>query len=170
MITYWGEHMTTRTVEIDDDLDERIENVIDEVKYKLVDEAEGEPDAYSSFDDFLQRGLEYDGTLHELVDSAVPIYTSDINGLFYLYGSEFEQAYEDAGCYDERPDNYEAVCIYFYIEQEVHRILSDDIAPIYDEWLLLPTPDEVEEDEADDENYKYNGEIRTAELLKDMLG
>jgi hypothetical protein len=154
--------MTTRTVEIDDDLDERIDGVMDEIKSKLIDEVENDLDAYGSFDNFLDHGLEYDGTIHELVDSAVPVYTSDVDGLFYLYGGELEQAYDDAGCYSEKPDNYKEVCIYFYIEQEVHRILREEIEPVFEEWLELPT----QEDEDGEEDVT----VRTVELLKDWLG
>jgi hypothetical protein len=142
--------MTTRTIQIEDDLDDRIEGVVDELLLILFDEIKDDVDLYSTFADFIER-LDYDGTLHEYVDSATPIYTSDIEGLFYLYSGELEQAYDDAGCYDEKPDNYQAVCIYFYIEQEVYSKLAD-LGADYDGWALL------DEDE------------KTVENLKEMLG
>jgi hypothetical protein len=77
--------MVTKTIEIEDTLDEIIEGVKDEVKDLIIDwikDNNEKPDLYND--------LDYDGRFHEIVDGSVPIYTSEINDLFYLYGNEFK--------------------------------------------------------------------------------
>lgn len=159
--------MTKVTVEIEDNLDELIDGVVSDLTGILFDAVEDDVDLYTNFDQMVDQVLQYNGTLSEYVDSAVPIYNSEIDGLFYLYSDALEEAYENAGCYSEPPENYKAVCIYFYIEQEVYAKLEDEIKPIFEEWFELPTQEDVDEDKKND--IDYDGEIRTAELLKEML-
>ena len=98
-----------RTIEIDDTLDEIIADAKDSLK-----------EEYESFKE-LNPGQEWEphDAIFEIADGATPVYYSEIDGLWYLYGDEFEQAYEDAGIGDGKEDNYKQVAIFCYIEQEL---------------------------------------------------
>lgn len=132
-----------RNVEIEDNLDEIIESAKDDVKDLAVEwikENNEKPDLYDD--------LDYSGSFHEIVDSVVPIYTGEINDLFYLYGDDFEQAFDNAGIGDKDdehwPMGWKAVAIYCYIEQEVAEWFNDNIDDIYDE----NHKEEIEEEES----------------------
>lgn len=123
--------MTTKTVEIEDNLDDIIEGVKDEVKDLAIEwiKDNGEkPDLFNN--------LDYDGSFHDIVDSAVPVYTSEINDLFYLYGDDFEEAFDNVGIGDKDdswPNGWKAAAIYCYIEQEVAEWFDDNIDDIFEE-------------------------------------
>ena len=131
--------MVKRTIEIEDTLDEIIESVKDDVKQLAIEwikENEEKPDLYND--------LDYDGSFHEIIDSAVPIYTYEINNLFYLYGDKFEEAFELAGIGvrddDDWPNGWKPAAIYCYIEQVVSQWYNDTIDEIFEE----NNPEEVE--------------------------
>jgi len=113
-----------RTITINDTLQETVDHCIEELKDKLIEYWQ---DNLDKEEICLSNDIDYDGSFHELIDSNVPIYNSEINDLFYLYGDELEQAYDDAGLYDEKPDNYKQVCIYCYLEQEVANWFNENI-------------------------------------------
>lgn len=144
--------MVKRTVEIEDTLDEIIEGVKDDVKELAINwiKENGEkPDLYND--------LDYDGSFHELVDGAVPIYTGEINDLFYLYGNDFEDAFDNAGIGDKDdehwPSGWKAAAIYCYIEQEIAEWFDNEIDDIFDE-------NHKEETEEEPEVILDGGEVR----------
>jgi len=85
----------TRTIEIEDTLPERVEQAIEAVKQELLNYLEENPNQRRT--PCISNTLDYSGTIHEIIDSAVPIYTREINDTWYLHGSELEEAYENAG-------------------------------------------------------------------------
>lgn len=109
-----------RNVEMDDTLDERIADVKQEVKERFDEIVKENPD-YNS-EDIYQEIV--DG-ISEIVDSNTPIYNKEIDDLYYLYGNELEETYENAGCYHEQPNNYRQVCIYFYLEEQAHEYFRE---------------------------------------------
>jgi len=117
--------MAKRTIEIDDDLDEIVSGLCSEVCEDFLDYLEQNPDL-DDFDDYYQaRGCDF---VHEASDSSTPIYYSDIDGLYYLYGSEFDEAYSNAGIGDGSEDNHRQVTIYCYLSEkafEEQRRVSD---------------------------------------------
>lgn len=124
--------MATRTIEIEDNLKEIIDSVKDDIKELAVEyikENEEVPDLYND--------LDYSGAVHEIIDGSVPIYTREIEGLFYLYGDEFEEAFDNAGIGDKNDDHWpmgwKAAAIYCYIEQEVNEWFNDKIDQIFEE-------------------------------------
>lgn len=139
--------MTKRTVEIDDTLGEIVESAIDDVKTELTNYLQENPDT----DELpcLNNDLDYSGAIHEIVDSAVPVYTGEINDLFYLYGNDFEEAFDDAGIGEKDdkgwPMGWKAAAIYCYIEQQVNEWYQNNAQDIFDEWK------EKRDAEADDE-------------------
>ena len=133
--------MTTKTVEIEDNLNEIIEGVKDELKDMAIEwikENKEKPDLFND--------LDYDGSFHMLVDGAVPIYTSEINDLFYLYGNDFEDAFDNAGIGEKEDKNWpmgwKPAAIYCYIEQEVSEWYQQNIDDIFDENYKEDAPEE----------------------------
>lgn len=122
--------MTERTVTIDDDLDERVSDVKSEILDNFKDYFKENEDM-SDFDQYYQaQGCD---TVHEFTDSSTPIYYSDIDGLYYLYGDEFDDAYKNAGIGDGTEDNHRQVAIYCYISEKGFDYLRE-LETAFDEW------------------------------------
>ena len=121
-----------RTIEIEDNLDEIVESLIDEVKELfrsyVSENSLTEGDTPPDYGD-----LDYSGSIHECVDSSVPIYTAEIDGLYYLYGDQFETAYDDAGLGDGREENHKQVAIYCYLDAKVCEWFCDEAQAFFDE-------------------------------------
>lgn len=104
-----------RQIEIEDDLQERIDSVKEEIKDNFIDYLKENKDI-TDFDEYYQaQGC---NIVHEIADSNTPIYYSDIDGLHYLYGDEFDEAYENAGIGYETEDNYKQAAIYCYLSEK----------------------------------------------------
>jgi len=134
--------MAIRTIEIEDNLDEIIKSVKDDVNTEIenyIKENEDKPD----FSD-----LDYSGVIHEIIDSAVPIYTYEINNLFFLYGNEIEQAFENAGIGekndDDWPSGWKAAAIYCYIEEQLMNDLDEMIDELWDDFEEKKIEEEIE--------------------------
>lgn len=117
-----------RMVEIDDTLDSRVDSaktdLLDAFTEWRKDNPQDEPKDWEPHDQ-----------LFEIADSATPIYNKEIADLHYLYGSDFEQAYQDAGIGDGTEDNHDAVAIFCYIEAQLWdyaRELMDEAQEAYD--------------------------------------
>jgi hypothetical protein len=119
-----------RTIEINDDLDERVESAIDQVKQELVDYLEAnKPSLLPDIND-----LNYNGAIDEIVDSCTPVYTYQIDGLWYLHKFALIEAYDNAGFGDNPMNSNGAAAIYYYIQQEVYSWYSDSAENIFNEW------------------------------------
>jgi len=137
--------MAKRTVEIDDTLQDCVDGAIESVKDALIeylDNNTGTDETPELVDD-----LDYSGTIHEIVDGAVPIYTSEINDIFYLHGDDIEQAFDDAGIgsKDDKgwPMGWKAAAIYCYIDQQVHEWYRNNAEDIFTEWKEKQPKDEA---------------------------
>jgi hypothetical protein len=121
-----------RTVEVEDTLKERVESAIDDVKDLLVQYLADNPD----LDEVpcINNDLDYDGRVHEIVDGSVPIYTGEIEDTWYLYGSDLERAYENAGVGENPKENDGMAAIYFYIMEEVQEWYRDNAEDIFEDW------------------------------------
>lgn len=123
--------MAKRTIEINDTLEERVEGAISEVKQLLLDFCEeNEPDELPC----LNNDLDYSGSVHEIVDGSVPLYTNEIADTWYLYSSELEEAYDNAGVGSNPRENDGMAAIYFYIQEKVNDWYQSDAQEIFDEW------------------------------------
>lgn len=105
-----------RNVEIDDTLQERVDNAIEETRELLVEyikenKSDKTPD--------LHNDLDYDGRFHEIVDGAVPIYTKEIDDTWYLHKRDLIEAYENAGVGNDPTENNGMSAIYYYIYEQV---------------------------------------------------
>jgi hypothetical protein len=120
--------MTTRNIEVEDTLPDRVEVAISEVKEELIKYLnENEPDSCPDIND-----LDYSGAIHEIVDGCVPIYTHEINTAWYLHGQEIEQAHFDAGVGDNPRENDGMAAIYYYIHQEVCEWFTNNAEDLFD--------------------------------------
>jgi len=123
-----------RSIEVEDTLEERVESAIEDVKTLLEEWLEENPDADEP--PCLHNDLDYSGSVHEIIDGSVPIYTYEIETAWFLYSNELEQAYEDAGVGDNPRENDGMAAIYFYIEQRVcqwYESIRDEIQDKIDE-------------------------------------
>ena len=119
-----------RTIEINDDLSERVESAIYEVKQELLNYLEAnKPSLLPDIED-----LNYNGLVHEIVDSCTPVYTYQIDALWYLHKFALIEAYENAGVGDNPMESNGAAAIYYYIQQEVYAWYSDSAENIFNEW------------------------------------
>lgn len=109
--------MTKRTVEIDDVLPDCVAEAIEEVERELREYLAENPDCDEA--PCLSNDLDYNGAIHEIVDSAVPVYTKYIEAAWFLHGRELEQAYEYAGVGDNPRENNGMAAIYYYIYEKV---------------------------------------------------
>ena len=120
-----------RTIEIDDTLDERIESAIEDVKaefFRYCDD--NEPDEAPD----LGNDLDYDGSIHEIVDGSVPIYTHEIETTWYLHSSRLESAYENAGVGENPRENDGMAAIYYAIYEAVSEAYESNKEEWYEEW------------------------------------
>ncbi len=127
--------MTKRTIEIEDDLDETVQDVKDEILENFKEyfkEYFKDNSDISDFDTYYQaQGCD---SVHEIADSNTPIYYSDIDGLYFLYGNEFDEAYNNAGLGDGTEDNHRQVAIYCYLSEKGFDYLRE-LENAFDEWL-----------------------------------
>lgn len=104
-----------RQIEIEDDLQERIDSLKEDIKNDFIDYLEQNLDI-GDFDEYYQaQGCDF---VNEVADSSTPVYYSGIDGLYYLYGDEFDEAYKNAGIGKGDEDNHKAVTIYCYLSEK----------------------------------------------------
>jgi len=114
IVTHTGDQYM---IEANDPLPQAVRNLISEVTASLKEHAEEcKLDAYDIDE------LEYSDvcdTLYfgERIDSAVPIYTGDIEDAWLIHEDELKDAYELTGIAGDPRENSGMTAIYFYIEQ-----------------------------------------------------
>jgi len=133
-----------RMVEIEDVLDSCVESAIDKVK-DLLEEYIKENDSDSL--PCLNNDLDYSGSVHEVIDGCVPVYTSTIDDTWYLYKSDLIEAYENAGIGSNPMENNGMSAIYCYIQQKVGEWYNDKAEEIFDEIVKNRKVEEEEEEE-----------------------
>ena len=128
--------MTKRTVEMDDTLQDRVDSAIEDVKSELIEYLDQNPDTDKT--PCISNDLDYSGAIHEIIDSATPIYTKEIEDNFYLHGDDIEQAFDDAdiGTKEDKgwPCGWKAAAICCYIEQAVHKWYHKEADDIFADW------------------------------------
>lgn len=122
--------MVKRTIEIDDNLDEIVEGHKEEILNNFIDWLNENPDV-DDFDVYYQKqGCDF---IHESADSCTPVYYSNIDGLYYLYGGEFEESYKNAGMGEGTEYNHRQVAIYCYISDKGFEF-QREIQEKFEEW------------------------------------
>lgn len=137
-----------RTIEIDDTLNERVQSAINDVKDFLItycndNNSDSLPD--------LNNDLDYDGTIHEIIDGSVPVYNGEISDLWYLYKSEFEEAYENAGIGNNPLENYGMSAIYCYIQEKINEWYESNAEKVFQSWFEQKQVEEEQEEEEQEE-------------------
>lgn len=121
-----------RTIEIDDTLESRVQSAIEDVKAELENYLNNNPDTDSL--PCISNDLDYDGAIHSIVDSSVPVYTHEIKTAWYLHGSELEEAYQNAGCGENPMENDGMAAIYFFIMEKVQEWYANEAEEIFEKW------------------------------------
>jgi len=120
-----------RIVEINDTLDERVDSAIHDVKNELSTYLDlNAPDRLPD----LWNDLDYNGSIHEIVDSCVPVYHKEVEDLWYLHKNDFIEAYEDAGVGNNPMENNGTAAIYYYLQQEINSWYRDNAEEIFEDW------------------------------------
>lgn len=114
-----------RTVKIEDNLNDILESLQSDVRWTLKvwlnENAKDEVLAGEDIDTpCLNNDLDYSGAIHEAIDGAVPVYYSEIDGLWFLYKDAFIEAYENMGIGEDPTENNGMTAIYCYLNQEIN--------------------------------------------------
>ena len=120
--------MTERTITIKDDLKDRVDGVLDEIRDLIREYIE--ENSIDDADNLELSDLDHNGAIHDLIDSAVPVYYSDIDALWYLYKDEFTTAYENAGIGSDPLENNGMTAIFCYISEQVYDEYTEVIGDI----------------------------------------
>lgn len=134
---------------MEDNLDEIIESIGESIKNELEDFLNNNPD-WVNYDcptedigkydipDF-HSDLDYNGAVHDIIDSAVPTNTKNIKDLWYLYGDDFEHAFDNAGIGEKNDDNWPSgwkpAAIYTYLEQKAYGWYEDNAPEIAQNYI-----------------------------------
>lgn len=125
-----------RTIEIEDCLQDCVDSACDSVKEALEDYLKENPDTEET--PCISNDLDYSGAIHEIVDGSVPVYTREINDIFYLHGDKVEKAFDYAGIGEKKdegwPCGWKAAAIYCYINDKVHEWYQNNADSIFEEW------------------------------------
>ena len=134
--------MRSYTVEIETDLPELVHDAIEEIK-RAIGEFVSSGDIDESMDSqAIDEALDYDGTKTQIIDGMVPVYTYDLEALFYVHKRVLLDAFHDAGICtvdevlknsDSFPLGIEGVAIFCYIEQFVNAWMFDDMQDWFNE-------------------------------------
>ena len=129
--------MKSYVIEIETDLNDLVSSAIEALKDSVTWLYLKEGSIDDSMDKYdIIEVLEYDGTLHQVIDGSVPVYTAQLKALMFVHEFDLMEAFENAGIctVDEvlkNPDSYilglEGVAIFCYIEQEVNEWIEADL-------------------------------------------
>jgi hypothetical protein len=122
--------MGKRNIEVNDVLPDCVQSAIESVEEELREYIkENTPDECPD----LGNDLDYSGAIHEIVDGAVPIYTSEIEAAWFLHGNDLEEAYENAGVGENPRENNGMAAIYYYIHEKVCEWYAENAEDIFQE-------------------------------------
>ena len=134
-----------RTIEINDTLQDRVDQCIEDTKELLLDWLREADKLYlqthvdpATETPCLHNHLDHDGRFSEIIDSNTPIYYSEIDTIFYLHGQLCEDAFEN--CYgpeaktqDGWPCGWKAAAIYQYLHEQACEWYNDNAYLIMEE-------------------------------------
>jgi hypothetical protein len=147
-----------RTIEIEDNLEHDISVVQDAIKEDFLIYIENNPDI-SDFEEYYQENAV---ELISSVADALSIY--DRTGEYFLYQRIIDEAYENAGLFNEKPNNYIEVAYMCLMEQEGHEFLHE---------LKLQTLDWLEnqnrKSDLNDEDIAEGATYRTLKELEEIV-
>lgn len=111
-----------RLLLINDDLRGLAENACYEARERLEElwQENKECEAARVVEVFRDQGID-----HEIADNSVPVYTWDINCLWFSHANELEEAYENAGIGENPRENNGMTAIYCYINEAINEYVND---------------------------------------------
>lgn len=133
-----------RTIELDDTHDETLAAARADLRTWFERESADNPD--TDPDD-----LEPGDQIHEIADSATPIFAREIDTWHFLYGNALRAAYDDAGLGNGHESNYLQVCLYAYIEADLWECWRELVAEAQAARDERPNPRE----RGDDDGVEY---------------
>ena len=130
-----------RTIEINDTLQDTVDQCIEDTKELLLEWLQNNPESDISEPTetpCLHNDLDYDGRFHEIIDGNTPIYTHEIDTIFYLHGHLCEDAFEN--CFgpeakndDGWPCGWRAAAIYQYLSDHACEWYNENADSITEE-------------------------------------
>tara|TARA_R100001463_G_scaffold47620_1_gene96614 strand:- start:18949 stop:19359 length:411 start_codon:yes stop_codon:yes gene_type:complete len=115
-----------KTIEINDTLQDTVDQCIEGTKELLLEWLQNNPESDISEPaetPCLHNDLDYDGRFHEIIDGNTPIYTHEIDTIFYLHGHLCEEAFENCFGAEAKKDEgwpcgWKAAAIYQYLSDK----------------------------------------------------
>ncbi len=138
-------------VEIEDSLDEIVNDAWDELALLFREALSEHSEEYKDCD--VAPDLDYmnlSDKLNEIADCAVPVYTSEIRGLWFLYENYFIEAYERHGIGSNPKENDGMTAIYCYIYDALcgkWNLYADDVFLAWYGETFGMTPEEYQDKE-----------------------
>jgi hypothetical protein len=125
--------MLPNTAQLTDRLPEIIDSTWDEVVEQLKDHFI----LHGGDLPCLHNDLDYDGTISNLIDSAVPIYNSELSELAYFHHNDAIAALEETfGSADgDWPSGTFAAGVYQLIDNGINERWNEDAEDLWQEWL-----------------------------------
>lgn len=102
-----------RIIEMEDNLNEIVEEARQELRERFAD---------------VKNTEDVGELIFEIADSSTPVYTKEIEDLYYLHSDKFDEAYEGAGIGSGKEENHKQVCIFVYIEQCLWDFFNDELS------------------------------------------
>ena len=134
------------SITIEDTFDDCVESACEEVRQAVIEYLDDNKDEDCAPD--LHGHLNYSGRFDEIIDGAVPIYTSEIDAIWYCHKYELIESYNSQGFGDNPMDNDGMAAIYCLISDQVIAWYESEKEDIFDTWKE-ENPDEEEEDESE---------------------
>lgn len=103
-----------RTIEIEDNLQEYCDTAISELKDCIKEYIEENPEIT---DICLSNDVDLNRKYISIVDSNVPIFTSEIDAQWYLHKSKLVEAFENSGIDGDSSQNNGTLAIFIFIDQ-----------------------------------------------------
>tara|TARA_R100001463_G_scaffold97607_1_gene152096 strand:+ start:729 stop:1184 length:456 start_codon:yes stop_codon:yes gene_type:complete len=122
---------TEEHISVNQSLDDLVKSAIESVKEFFIYEVENKnlnkEDNLTL--DCLRDSIDYNGDLHNIIDSEVPIYTHEIRSLFFINEWALVEALEYS-CFEilkPTDENYKQICIFSYIDMAVNNWVSEEL-------------------------------------------
>lgn len=118
-------------LEIEDRIDERINNCIEDVeKYFLEYLDQRHPDSCPDISD-----LNYNSAVDDIIEYWTPNIIKNIEDIWYLHKDRLIEAYVNAGIAGNPRENNGMAAINLFLTNEVYKWYRDHAVDIYQEWV-----------------------------------
>ena len=127
--------MPTITVDIDDTLEERLTTAKEELVAAAIEYIQDNLRTVTAeYDDFNEKNWI---KFHEIADGNVPVYTSEIEGLWFLHRDKLEEAYENGSGGENPYENDGVTAIFHYIYLHVEMFANNAISTLLQDFVAF---------------------------------